>query len=422
MSAAARASSSSARAGSSVPAHGSPSSTRERGLPAGFRAAGVAGRAQAGGGAGRRAARRATSPRRTSAARFTASARARPRPCWSPGSAPAGRAARGRASTRGNANAATGRRGLDEAARDAGRRGDGRAASTRTQVAVCSTGVIGVPARRRARSSPGCCEAGERAARRRRRRLRSGDHDHRRRSRSARRSTSTLPCGHGPADRAGQGRRDDLSRASRRCSASSRPTPRCAAETADLLLGVCVKRSFDRISVDGQLSTNDTVILQCSGASRRRASRPRARTSCAFGQALDALLRQLALAIVADGEGARRVGRVVVRGGNAGGVEARRARRRQLAARQDRAARRRPELGPHRPGRRRRAGRQRRRCRSTSRSRACRSRRPARRVAPTTSRASAALVDRPRGRVRRRAARRRRTRPRSSSPTSATTT
>ncbi len=40
-----------------------------------------------------------------------------------------------------------------------------------------------------------------------------------------------------------------------------------AAETADLLLGVCVKRSFDRISVDGQLSTNDTAILMASGAS-----------------------------------------------------------------------------------------------------------------------------------------------------------
>ena len=67
--------------------------------------------------------------------------------------------------------------------------------------------------------------------------------------------------------RAGQGRGDDLARASRRCSASCRPTPRSRAETADLLLGVCVKRSFDRISVDGQLSTNDTAILQCSGAS-----------------------------------------------------------------------------------------------------------------------------------------------------------
>ena len=42
---------------------------------------------------------------------------------------------------------------------------------------------------------------------------------------------------------------------------------RARAETADLLLGVCVKRSFERISVDGQLSTNDTAILMASGAS-----------------------------------------------------------------------------------------------------------------------------------------------------------
>jgi glutamate N-acetyltransferase/amino-acid N-acetyltransferase len=40
-----------------------------------------------------------------------------------------------------------------------------------------------------------------------------------------------------------------------------------------------------------------------------------------FGEALDALLRQLALLIVADGEGARRVGRIVARGGDAEDVE-----------------------------------------------------------------------------------------------------
>src|SRR5581483_6858102 len=38
------------------------------------------------------------------------------------------------------------------------------------------------------------------------------------------------------------------------------------AETADALLGAAVRRSFDRVSVDGQLSTNDTVILLASGA------------------------------------------------------------------------------------------------------------------------------------------------------------
>ena len=54
-----------------------------------------------------------------------------------------------------------------------------------------------------------------------------------------------------------------------------------APETADLLLGVCVKRSFDRISVDGQLSTNDTAILMASGASGVRDRRPSPLTSCA---------------------------------------------------------------------------------------------------------------------------------------------
>ena len=93
------------------------------------------------------------------------------------------------------------------------------------------------------------------------------------------------------------------------------------AETADLLLGVCVKRSFDRISVDGQLSTNDAVVLQASGASGVRVA-PETADEGRLGEALDVLLRRMALLIVRDGEGARRVGRVVVRGGNAGGVEA----------------------------------------------------------------------------------------------------
>ena len=88
-----------------------------------------------------------------------------------------------------------------------------------------------------------------------------------------------------------------------------------SAETCDLLLGVCVKRSFDRISVDGQLSTNDTAILMASGASGVRIE-PESEDELRFGQALDALLRHLALLMVRDGEGARRVGRVVVDGGD----------------------------------------------------------------------------------------------------------
>ena len=83
--------------------------------------------------------------------------------------------------------------------------------------------------------------------------------------------------------------------------------------TLDLLTGVCVKRSFDRISVDGQLSTSDTVVAQANGASKVRVE-PESPDELALGEALDALLRQLALEIVHDGEGARRVGRVVVTG------------------------------------------------------------------------------------------------------------
>jgi glutamate N-acetyltransferase / amino-acid N-acetyltransferase len=89
-------------------------------------------------------------------------------------------------------------------------------------------------------------------------------------------------------------------------------------ETADLLLGVCVQRSFDRCSVDGQLSTNDTAILMCSGASGVNIA-PESEDELRFGEALDALLRQLAILMVADGEGAHRIARVVVRGGMAGG-------------------------------------------------------------------------------------------------------
>jgi glutamate N-acetyltransferase / amino-acid N-acetyltransferase len=88
-----------------------------------------------------------------------------------------------------------------------------------------------------------------------------------------------------------------------------------SAETADLLLGVCVKRSFDRASVDGQLSTNDTAILICSGASGVQIA-SESEDELRFGEALDAVLRTLAIMMVTDGEGAKRIARVVVRGGN----------------------------------------------------------------------------------------------------------
>ncbi|HLJ04507.1 MAG TPA: bifunctional glutamate N-acetyltransferase/amino-acid acetyltransferase ArgJ [Solirubrobacteraceae bacterium] len=94
-----------------------------------------------------------------------------------------------------------------------------------------------------------------------------------------------------------------------------------APETCELLLGVTVKRSFERMSVDGQLSTSDTVILQCSGESGLEVHQE-TEDELRFGEALDAVLRQLALMVARDGEGSRRVGRVVVHGGDERSVHA----------------------------------------------------------------------------------------------------
>jgi glutamate N-acetyltransferase/amino-acid N-acetyltransferase len=65
-----------------------------------------------------------------------------------------------------------------------------------------------------------------------------------------------------------------------------------------------VAASFERITVDGQMSTNDTVLLQATGSAGKQLP----------PGLVDAVLLQLALEIVADGEGASRVGRVEVRG------------------------------------------------------------------------------------------------------------
>jgi glutamate N-acetyltransferase/amino-acid N-acetyltransferase len=80
----------------------------------------------------------------------------------------------------------------------------------------------------------------------------------------------------------------------------------CFAQTDALVddpeatLRGAVADSFERITVDGQLSTNDTVLLQASGTSGRRLPEG----------LLEAAFLQLALEIVADGEGAGRIARV----------------------------------------------------------------------------------------------------------------
>jgi glutamate N-acetyltransferase/amino-acid N-acetyltransferase len=74
------------------------------------------------------------------------------------------------------------------------------------------------------------------------------------------------------------------------------------APDADAALRGAVDASFNRITVDGQMSTNDMVLLQASGSSGRALPEG----------LLDAVLLQLAIEIVRDGEGALRVARVEV--------------------------------------------------------------------------------------------------------------
>jgi glutamate N-acetyltransferase/amino-acid N-acetyltransferase len=75
-------------------------------------------------------------------------------------------------------------------------------------------------------------------------------------------------------------------------------------EDAEDRLRAAVAASFERITVDGQMSTNDTVVLQATGASGKPLP----------DGLLEAALLQLALEIVADGEGSSRVGRIDVTG------------------------------------------------------------------------------------------------------------
>jgi glutamate N-acetyltransferase/amino-acid N-acetyltransferase len=221
------------------------------------------------------------------------------------------------AANAGNANAATGGAGLEAAVRMQAAAASA-AGVPEAQVAVASTGVIGVPLpAERVESGIGqaggeLSEDGDRAFAEA---IRTTDAFAKRASLQV-----TLPGGgvRLAAQAKGAGM---ISPAFATLLCFVQTDAMLSAETADLLLGVTAKRSFERVTVDGQLSTNDTVILMASGTSGVQVE-PETPDELALGEALDALLRQLALLVVADGEGASRVGRVVVSGGHELHVEA----------------------------------------------------------------------------------------------------
>jgi glutamate N-acetyltransferase/amino-acid N-acetyltransferase len=103
------------------------------------------------------------------------------------------------------------------------------------------------------------------------------------------------------------------------------------AKIAPALLRGMLRRvadaTFNRLSVDGETSTSDSVMLLASGRAMRTALRPGSRDAARFEAALQAVCEDLVRQLARDGEGATKL--VLV------------------DARQDGDLRRGPELGPH---------------------------------------------------------------------------
>jgi glutamate N-acetyltransferase/amino-acid N-acetyltransferase len=79
-----------------------------------------------------------------------------------------------------------------------------------------------------------------------------------------------------------------------------------------------VRTTFNAITIDGDTSTNDTMLVLASGAAGNTVIAGPGRAYKRFLGALQKVCHQLALQIVADGEGAKRVVEIEVRGAPTG--------------------------------------------------------------------------------------------------------
>lgn len=95
-----------------------------------------------------------------------------------------------------------------------------------------------------------------------------------------------------------------------------------AAEVLQKLLSKAVKTTFNAVTIDGDTSTSDTLLLFATGAAKaagaapiKEAADPRLR---AFRRALKDVLADLAEQVARDGEGARKLVRIHVTGATSG--------------------------------------------------------------------------------------------------------
>ncbi len=75
-----------------------------------------------------------------------------------------------------------------------------------------------------------------------------------------------------------------------------------------------VNKTFNAITVDGCMSTNDTAIIMANGVARNRTIKLRTRDSSIFKEMLFSAMHELSHAIVRDGEGATRVIEINIEG------------------------------------------------------------------------------------------------------------
>jgi glutamate N-acetyltransferase / amino-acid N-acetyltransferase len=87
------------------------------------------------------------------------------------------------------------------------------------------------------------------------------------------------------------------------------------SKTLKMALKEATDRSFNRITVDGDNSTNDCVIVLANGVAKNPAIKPNTPSYREFVKALTAISKNLASKIVLDGEGATKFVTVRVQGG-----------------------------------------------------------------------------------------------------------
>jgi len=90
-----------------------------------------------------------------------------------------------------------------------------------------------------------------------------------------------------------------------------------ARDALDQVFRQSIAGSFNAISVDGCMSTNDTAVILANGVAGNHPIRRGSRSLGAFGEILSDLLSELARGLVRDGEGATKVIEITVAGARA---------------------------------------------------------------------------------------------------------